>query len=176
MSLQIGSTQSLLSGLTSAAMRRPDQILKRPTFEPPPPPPQQSEAERRAEMEARLLADNAGGPGLGPPLSGQPQWDNDVSHLRAEIKIGDKVVARIYNSGGVEVADGYGYLCVKAGFGGAQEGTTVGPDLGDMRIAALKNALPQADVMMADTALTQAQWLAEKTLDMMSGAIVDRQA
>lgn len=157
-----------------AAIRSLDAFARRLTATPPPP--QKAEGELQAEMEARIRADRGGGPGLGAPLSGQPQFDNDVSHLRAEIKIGDKVVARVYNSGGVEIADGYGYLMFEAGFGGPQEGTTVGPDLGDMRIAALKKALPQADVVIADTALSQAQWLAEKAEAILPGTVVNRQA
>lgn len=169
--LQIDAGRVFSLANFSAAARKVDDPTGRPNQTAPPPPAQKTDAEIQAEMEARLRADNKGGPGLGPPLSGQPQFDNDVSHLRAEIKIDGKVVARIYNSGASEIADGYGYLALEAGFGGAGEGSTVGPDLGDMRIAALAKLLDGEEVVMAKTAQTQAQWLAEKAK--MAGSILD---
>lgn len=129
---------------------------------------------------------------LGPPLSGNPFWDNDVSHLRAEIKIDGKVIGRVYNSGGVELADAYGHLAEAAGFGSASEGSLMGPELADLRINKLSELLKvgvtkageevaddpatkfDASIVMASTAITQAQWLAEKAK--MPGSILDKEA
>jgi hypothetical protein len=129
---------------------------------------------------------------LGPPLSGNPFWDNDVSHLRAEIKIDGKVIGRVYNSGAVELADAYGHLGEVAGFGSASEGSLMGPELADLRINKLADLLKvdiskageevaddpatkfDASIVMASTAITQAQWLAEKAK--MPGSILSKEA
>lgn len=133
---------------------------------------------------------------LGPPSSGNPAADNDASHLRAEFKIDGKVMARVYDSGYAETAEGYAHLAELAGFNGAESGATPGPDLADQRIARLTELLratpsPADDaasgpatsprpkfsdctVTLATNLLSQDAWLAEKAKT--PGTIVSRQA
>lgn len=94
--------------------------------------------------------------------SGAHEWGNEKSGLRAEIKVDGKVIGRVYNGGGVELADEYSMLGFELGFGGPGEEGLEGPDLAESRIARLATAFENArfEVVMAPTALNQAEWAA----------------
>jgi hypothetical protein len=123
----------------------------------------------------------ASGAELGPP-SDDPRADNHASKIHTEIKINGKVVARTYNSGGVEIANEYAFLGEEIDFG-ADRGT--GPDLAANRAARInallerygavtKDELSPSDLiaatlakkpilesLLADTVQTQQEWLDE---------------
>lgn len=94
--------------------------------------------------------------------SNSPEWGNEKSGLRVEIKVNGKVIGRVYNSGGVELADEYGTLGFELGFGGPGEEGLEGPDLAEDRIARLATAFQNAqfEVIRSPTALTKAEWSA----------------
>ena len=75
----------------------------------------------------------ASGAELGPP-TGSGRADNQTKNIHTEIKFNGKVIARIYNTGGVEIADEYRFLSDKIDFAGDK---MVGPEfekgLADMK-------------------------------------------
>ena len=121
----------------------------------------------------------ASGAGLGPP-TGYGNSDNQTSQIHSEVIINGKVVARAYNSGGLELADGYGFLSEELGFN-ADAGA--GPDLAASRIARIEAALESygastaardggtsgsslkafMETVLAKTAKTQDEWIGEKS-------------
>jgi len=144
-----------------------------------------------AEMRAAWLAAHpvmspaeafASGAELGPP-SGSGRADNQTKNIHTEIKVNGKVIARIYNTGGVEIADEYRFLSDKIDFAGDK---MVGPDLAEDRAKRIKAVLqeygavmndeqdpvgmltavltkaPILELLKADTALSQGAWLEEK--------------
>lgn len=94
--------------------------------------------------------------------SGAQEWGSEKSGLRAEIKVDGKVIGRVYNGGGIELADEYGMLGFELGFGGPSEQHLEGPELAEDRIARLAAAFGNArfEVVLAPTALAQAKWSA----------------
>lgn len=75
---------------------------------------------------------------LGPARS-MPGFDNSSENIHSEININGKVVARIYNSGAMEVAGAYaGYLQNLEGLGAGS-----GPRYADRMLASLKEALSE---------------------------------
>jgi len=126
---------------------------------------------------AEAFASNAE---LGPP-SGSGRDDNQTKNIHTEIKVNGKVIARLYNTGAVEIADEYRFLADEIDFGGDK---MVGPDLAEYRAKGIKAVLqrygavmnddpvgmltaaitktPILELLKADTALTQDEWLEEK--------------
>lgn len=124
----------------------------------------------------------ASGAELGPP-SGRPSDDNHASKIHTEIKVNGKVVARVYNSGGMEIASEYRFIGDEMDFGGDR---MVGPDLAKDRAQRVMAVLerygavigdgaspekllsaklarqPIVEAVMAATAQSQEQWLADK--------------
>lgn len=96
---------------------------------------------------------------LGPARNMQG-FDNSSEHIRSEIKIGGKVVARIYNSGAIEVAGAYADQVHN--LKGLGQGA--GPDYADMTIKALKDAFAKfgANFTDASAAISHEQWLAQQ--------------
>ena len=121
----------------------------------------------------------ASGAELGPPTD-DPRADNHGSKIHTEIKVDGKVIARVYNGGGIEIADEYRFLGDEIDF---SADTIVGPDLAKSRAARVMAVLerygavmgdeaspeellsaklakqPIANALLAATAQTQAQWL-----------------
>jgi hypothetical protein len=119
---------------------------------------------------------------LGPP-AGSGRADNQTKNIHTEIKVNGKVIARIYNTGGVEIADEYRFLSDKIDFAGDK---MVGPDLAEDRANRIKAVLqsygavmndeqdpvgmltavvtkaPILELLKADTALSQDAWLEEQ--------------
>lgn len=119
---------------------------------------------------------------LGPP-SGSGRDDNQTKNIHTEIKVNGKVIARVYNTGAVEIADEYRFLGDEIDFGGDK---MVGPDLAEHRADEIKAVLqrygavtkdeqdpvgmltaaitktPILELLRANTALTQDEWLQEK--------------
>lgn len=130
--------------ITQAERIKAPQVMRdfiRPAPTPPPPPARSMETE------------------LGPARS-MPGFDNSAEHLRSEIKINGKVVARIYNSGAMEVAGAYAdQLHNIKGLGQGE-----GPDHADAMIKALTEALAQfgASFTYASTAISHELWLAQQ--------------
>jgi len=141
-----------------------------------------------ADMRAAWLAAHpvispaeafASGAELGPP-SGSGRDDNQTKNVHTEIKVNGKVIARIYNTGSVEIADEYRFLSDKTDFAGDK---MVGPDLAEDRARRIKVVLqgygavmkdeqdpvglltatvtkvPILELLKADTALSQGAWL-----------------
>ncbi len=124
----------------------------------------------------------ASGAELGPP-TGSGRDDNQTKNIHTEIKVNGKVIARVYNTGGVEIADEYRFLSDEIDFAGDR---MVGPDLAEDRANRIKAVLqrygavmkaeqdpagmltaavtkaPILELLKADTALTQDAWLEEK--------------
>jgi hypothetical protein len=97
--------------------------------------------------------------------------------------VNGKVVARVYNSGGMEIADEYRFIADEMNFGGDK---MVGPDLAKDRAQRMMAVLerygavvgndaspdellsaklarqPIVETIMAATAQTQEEWLADK--------------
>lgn len=91
---------------------------------------------------------------LGPARS-MPGFDNSAENIRSEVKIGGKVIARIYNSGAMEVAGAYAdQLHNMNGLGKG-----AGPDYADAMLRALKKAFVQLDAHFTETSHTM--WLDE---------------
>ena len=144
-----------------------------------------------AELRAAWLAAHpvispaeafASGAELGPP-SGSGRDDNQTKNIHTEIKVNGKVIARIYNTGAVEIADEYRFLSDKIDFAGDK---MVGPDLAEDRAKRIKAVLqaygavmndeqdpvgmltaaitktPILELLKADTALSQDAWLEEQ--------------
>jgi hypothetical protein len=148
-----------------------------------PPTPEEMYAAYRKEhpllTPQQALASNAE---LGPPTGG-PKHDNRADNIHTEIKVNGKVIARTYNTGLIEIADEYGFLSEELGF---NADTMVGPDAAADRAARVEAALakygavikdeqspdelasamlaklPILELVKADTALTQAEWMAEE--------------
>ena len=80
---------------------------------------------------AQAFASNAE---LGPP-GGSGRDDNQTKNIHTEIKVNGKVIARIYNTGAVEIADEYRFLSDKIDFAGDK---MVGPDLAEDRANRIK--------------------------------------
>lgn len=124
----------------------------------------------------------ASGAELGPPTD-DPRADNHGSKIHTEIKVNGKVVARVYNSGGMEIANEYRFIADEMDFGGDR---MVGPDLAKDRAQRMMAVLerygavigndaspdkllsaklarqPIVEAVMAATAQSQEQWLADK--------------
>jgi hypothetical protein len=155
--------------------------LPPPVALPAPKEPDMSAIKPRAHMSAaEALASNAE---LGPAYSGSTRADNHVSKIHTEIKVNDKVIARVYNSGAVEIADEYAFLSDELR---PELDTMVGPDLAVDRANRIKASLqrhgavmqdelsptallaanlmktPVLELLKADTAQTQEEWFAFK--------------
>lgn len=144
-----------------------------------------------AEMKAAWLAAHpvispaeafASGAELGPP-GGSGRADNQTKNIHTEVKVNGKVIARIYNTGGVEIADKYRFLSDKIDFASDK---MVGPGLAEDRAKRIKAVLqnygavmkdeqdpvgmltavltkaPILELLKADTALSQGAWLEEQ--------------
>ena len=80
----------------------------------------------------------ASGAELGPP-GGSGRDDNQTKNIHTEIKVNGKVIARIYNTGAVEIADeSHRFLSDKFDFAGDK---MVGPDLAEDRANRIKAVL-----------------------------------
>lgn len=138
--MQITPTHGPFQFLNTERIKAPPDMRNAPRPSPPPPPAPSMETE------------------LGPARS-MPGFDNSAENIRSEIKIGGKVVARIYNSGAMEVAGAYAdQLHDLKGLGKG-----AGPDYADMLIASLKVAFAQfgASFTDASTAISHKMWLEE---------------
>lgn len=108
---------------------------------------------------------------LGPART-MPGFDNSAENIRSEAKIDGKVIARIYNSGAMEIAGAYAdKLHNIKGLGKG-----AGPDYADVMVKALKEALAQfgASFAEASTAISHEMWLEETQAS--SGKTVDQYA
>jgi hypothetical protein len=129
---------------------------------------------------AEAFASNAE---LGPSNTDNPRASNHISKLHTEIKVNGKVIARVYNSGAMEIANEYGFLADELNFG---DDRIVGPDLAEDRVKRVKAALvahgvlpkddlspaglmaatlaktPILETLRAGTAQTQEQWVEDK--------------
>ena len=110
----------------------------------------------RPALRERLPSSRGGG--LGAIEVHSPSVSNSSANLRAEIRVGNVVVARVYNSGVTEVADGYESLSNAAV--AAQASRRRGPNLADQMITRFAGLLERFDVSIdwAKTALSQAEW------------------
>ncbi|HEV7292250.1 MAG TPA: hypothetical protein VGN79_08005 [Devosia sp.] len=88
-----------------------------------------------------------------------PGFDNSSENIRSEIKIDGKVVARIYNSGAIEVADAYADQVHNL----KGLGRGAGPDYADEMLASLMDAVARfgAESTKASTAVPHEMWLTE---------------
>jgi hypothetical protein len=94
------------------------------------------------------------------PARNIPGFDNSGENIRSEIEIDGKVVARIYNSGAIEVAEAYAdQVHNLEGLGGG-----AGPDYADKMTAGLLDAFAQfgAEFTEASTAIPHEMWLKER--------------
>ena len=183
----IGALSSGLSsrqtGMSASLMEMPDFML--PTIATIEPQKTSAEDMKAAWLAAhpvispaRAFASNAE---LGPP-GGSGRDDNQTKNIHTEIKVNGKVIARIYNTGAVEIADEYRFLSDKIDFAGDK---MVGPDLAEDRANRIKAVLqsygavmndeqdpvgmltaavtkaPILELLKADTALSQDAWLEE---------------
>ena len=181
--LSSGLISSRQTGMSASLMEMPDFELRTiATIEP-----QKTSAE---DMKAAWLAAHpvispaqafASNAELGPP-GGSGRDDNQTKNIHTEIKVNGKVIARIYNTGAVEIADEYRFLSDKIDFAGDK---MVGPDLAEDRANRIKAVLqshgavmndeqdpvgmltaavtkaPILELLKADTALSQDAWLEE---------------
>src|SRR5258708_924983 len=83
---------------------------------------------------------------LGPP-TGSGRADNQTKNIHTEIKVNGKVIARVYNTGGVEIADEYRFLSDEIDFAGDK---MVGPDLAEDRASRIKAVLQRYGAVMND--------------------------
>lgn len=182
--LSSGLISSRQTGMSAPPTEMPDFKLRTiATIEP-----QKTTAE---DMKAAWLAAHpvispaeafASSAELGPP-GGSGRADNQTKNIHTEIKVNGKVIARIYNTGAVEIADEYRFLSDEIDFAGDK---MVGPDLAEDRANRIKAVLqrygavindeqdpvgmltaavtkaPILELLKADTALTQDAWLEEK--------------
>lgn len=143
------------------------------------------------------LASNAE---LGPAYDGPKRADNHVSNIHTEIQVNGKTIARVYNSGAIEIADEYGFITDELHESFAND-RIVGPDLAEARAERFKAALqrhgvlpkeeldadglmaatlaktPVVELLRASTAQTQEEWLEEKAKEEpMPGALFERTA
>ena len=136
----IGALSSGLSsrqtGMSASLMEMPDFTL--PTIATIEPQKTSAEDMKAAWLAAhpvispaRAFASNAE---LGPP-GGSGRDDNQTKNIHTEIKVNGKVIARIYNTGAVEIADEYRFLSDKIDFAGDK---MVGPDLAEDRANRIK--------------------------------------
>ncbi len=178
---------SSLSSLPAFPAFTPSTLAQsKPTIEPRTPIPSDPEAMKAAYRAAHPLLTPqqafASGAELGPTTD-NPLADNHGSKIHTEIKVNGKVIARVYNSGGVEIANEYGFL------GEALDSAsdkTVGPDLAEDRakrimaklgqygaltkdeldpnelLAATLAKKPIIEALRAATAQTQEEWLDQK--------------
>lgn len=122
----------------------------------------------------------ASGADLGPVHDTPLRSDNHPSKVHTEIKVNGKVIARVFNSGGIEIAGEYRFLSEELNFAADK---MVGPDLAQDRAERIKAALarhgafvdedqdpvaklnalnaqqPIVEVIQAATAQTQEEWL-----------------
>ncbi|HEX2113280.1 MAG TPA: hypothetical protein VHM01_02645 [Alphaproteobacteria bacterium] len=82
---------------------------------------------------------------------GEP--DNAPSELYADVKVGSKVIARLYNSGGCETPNAFSGVQ----FGGPDEAGLTGPALAQHRAEKIAKAYG-GTIEKADTAVTQAEY------------------
>jgi hypothetical protein len=182
--LSSGLISSRQTGMSAPQMEMPDSKLRTiATIEP-----QNTTAE---DMKAAWLAAHpvispaqafASSAELGPP-TGSGRDDNQTKNIHTEIKVNGKVIARIYNTGAVEIADEYRFLSDKIDFAGDK---MIGPDLAEDRANRIKAVLqnygavmndeqdpvgmltaavtkaPILELLKADTALSQGAWLEEQ--------------
>lgn len=81
------------------------------------------------------------------PATDMGAADNHISKLHTEIKVNGKVIARVYNGGGVEIVNEYGFLV--ADLGSNEDGLT-GPDLAADRVKHLRDALEGYGAVLGD--------------------------
>jgi hypothetical protein len=79
--------------------------------------------------------------------------DNDPSELYAEVKVGGKTIAKIYNSGGSETPNSLAGIQL----GGPDEEGLTGPALAQYRAEKIAKAIG-GTIEKADTAVTQAEY------------------
>ncbi|MCF8477084.1 MAG: hypothetical protein K9G60_08640 [Pseudolabrys sp.] len=142
-------------------------------------------AEVKARQETYLTPQEAfrSGAELGPPSGKTLRSSNHPSKVHTEVKVDGKVVARVYNGGGVEIAKEYAFLHDEIGFA---NDTGAGPDLATDRANRIKAALqshgavmqdelspaglataqlaqkPVLELLRANTAQTQDEWLEDQ--------------
>lgn len=165
-----------------------------------------TEQEARAAWEAENLGPKmtpaeavASGAGLGPP-SGSGRADNSPEKVHTEIKVNEKIVARVYNSGAMEIANDFRFLQDDLGDSFAAD-RIVGPDLAEARAKRVRDALegygirdsatlgasalaeaksaraPLLEMLRAATAQTQQQWLEMKSKEPpMPGSVLSMTA
>jgi hypothetical protein len=80
--------------------------------------------------------------------------DNAPSQLYAEIKVGNKTVAKVYNSGGSETPNSF---AGRVQFGGPDEEGLTGPALAQLRAEKIAKACG-GTIEKSDTATTQAEF------------------
>jgi hypothetical protein len=168
-----------------------------------------SKAPTKEEMRASWRKKNplltpaqavASGAELGPP-SGSGRADNSPEKVHTEIKVNGKVVARTYNSGGIEIANEYGFISDELldSFAADKGG---GPELAEARANRFKAALerhgmlprekldtngllaaalaktPIVEMLRASTAQTEEEWLEAKSKEapLDPGAFLSRMA
>jgi hypothetical protein len=182
--LSSGLMSSRQTGVSTPQMEMPDFKLRTiATIEPQKTSPEDMKAAWLAAhpviSPAQAFASSAE---LGPP-GGSGRDDNQTKNIHTEIKVNGKVIARIYNSGAVEIADEYRFLSDKIDFAGDK---MVGPDLAEDRANRIKAVLqsygavmndeqdpvgmqtaavtkaPILEPLKADTALSQDAWLEEQ--------------
>lgn len=141
----------------------------------------------------------ASGADLGPPHDTPLRADNHPSKVHTEIKVNGKVIARVFNSGGVVIADEYRFLMEELNFGADK---MVGPNLAQDRADRIKASLarhgafvdngqdavaklnavtarqPIVEVLRARTAQTQEEWLKLKQEEgpINAGTLMSRSA
>ena len=110
---------ALSSGLISSRQTdMPAPLTETPDFKLRAIAPIEPQKTMAADMRAAWLAAHpvispaeafASGAELGPP-SGSGRADNQTKNIHTEIKVNGKVIARIYNTGGIEIADEYRFF------------------------------------------------------------------
>jgi hypothetical protein len=114
---------------------------------------------------------------LGPAYSGpMTRSDNHVSKIHTEIKVNDKIIARVYNSGAVEIADEYRFLSDELR---PELDTMVGPDLAVDRANRIKASLERHGAVMKDelspTALLTAKLTQTPVLELLKAGTAQTQ-
>jgi len=84
--------------------------------------------------------------------------DNDPGNIYAEIQVNGKTVATIYNSGAAETSNA---IARKAKLSGDRSNGSEGPELAQRRAEDLA-AAAGGEIVKADSAIDQAQWLAQQ--------------
>lgn len=91
----------------------------------------------------QALASNAE---LPPAYDGNSRSDNHVSKIHTEIKVNGRVIARVFNSGAIQIAGEYGFITdeLRESFAADRK---VGPELAEERTKRVKAALERHGVL-----------------------------